>query len=117
MSQNHELTPLQKCNMVTPTIELFQMLFLTLLAVWPSSKVSSYSQFRQTTFKTKLSNFDPNPWSPHYRTLKNALFGLISSGEGKTRNGMWHGLRNDIIMRNVKYGKSRKEIKLLETAS
>ena len=20
------------------------------------------------------------------------------------RNGMWHGLRNDIIMRNVKYG-------------
>ena len=29
---------------------------------------------------------------------------------------MWHGLRNDIIMRNVKYGKWRKEIKLLETA-
>ena len=26
------------------------------------------------------------------------------------RNGMWHGLRNDIIMRNVKYGKWRKEI-------
>ena len=21
------------------------------------------------------------------------------------RNGMWHGLRNDIIMRDVKYGK------------
>ena len=35
-------------------------------------------------------------------------------GEGKggmsLRNGMWHGLRNDIIMRNVKYGKWRKKI-------
>ena len=26
------------------------------------------------------------------------------------RNGMWHGLRNDTIMRNVKYGNWRKEI-------
>ena len=26
------------------------------------------------------------------------------------RNGMWHGLRNDIIMRNVKYGKWLKEM-------
>ena len=26
------------------------------------------------------------------------------------RNGMWHGLQNDIIMRNVKYRKWRKEI-------
>ena len=26
------------------------------------------------------------------------------------RNSMWHGLRNDIIMRNVKYGKWHKEI-------
>ena len=26
------------------------------------------------------------------------------------RNGMWHGLRNDIIMRNVKYAKWNKEI-------
>ena len=26
------------------------------------------------------------------------------------QNGMWHGLQNDIIMRNVKYGKLRKEI-------
>ena len=24
-------------------------------------------------------------------------------------NGMWHGLRNDIIMRNLIYGKWRKE--------
>ena len=30
------------------------------------------------------------------------------------RNGMWHGLRNDIIMRNVKYGKWRKEINITE---
>ena len=27
---------------------------------------------------------------------------------------MWHGLRNDIIMRNVKYGKWRKEINKTE---
>ena len=26
------------------------------------------------------------------------------------QNGMWHGLQNDIITRNVKYGKWRKEI-------
>ena len=25
------------------------------------------------------------------------------------RNGMWHGLRNDIIMRNLIYGKWREE--------
>ena len=25
------------------------------------------------------------------------------------RNGMWHGLRNDIIMRNVKYGNGAKK--------
>ena len=25
------------------------------------------------------------------------------------RNGMWHGLRNDLIMRNLIYGKWRKE--------
>ena len=31
-------------------------------------------------------------------------------GELSLRNGMWHGLRNNIIMRNVKYGKWRKEI-------
>ena len=31
-------------------------------------------------------------------------------GEMSLRNSMWHGLRNDIIMRNVKYGKWRKEI-------
>ena len=26
------------------------------------------------------------------------------------RNGMWYGLRNDIIMRNVKYAKWHEEI-------
>ena len=26
------------------------------------------------------------------------------------RNGMWHGLRKDIIMQNLIYGKWRKEI-------
>ena len=34
------------------------------------------------------------------------------NGEGKRRNGMWHGLRNDIIMRNLIHGKWRKEINL-----
>ena len=29
--------------------------------------------------------------------------------EMSLRNGMWHGLRNDIIMRNLIYGKWRKE--------
>ena len=26
------------------------------------------------------------------------------------RNAKWHGLQNDMIMRNLKYGKWRKEI-------
>ena len=26
------------------------------------------------------------------------------------QNGMWHGVRNHIIMRNIKYGKWRKEM-------
>ena len=37
----------------------------------------------------------------------------IQNGEGKKqnelRNGMWHGLRNDIIMRNVIYGNGAKK--------
>ena len=31
-------------------------------------------------------------------------------GEMSLRNGMWHGLRNDIIMRNVIYAERPKEI-------
>ena len=31
-------------------------------------------------------------------------------GAMSLRNGMWHGLRKDIIMRNLIYGKWRKEI-------
>ena len=40
--------------------------------------------------------------------------GAVSQGGGRVkdgmslRNGMWRGLRNDIIMWNVKYGKFRK---------
>ena len=30
------------------------------------------------------------------------------------RNGMWHGLRNDIIVWNLRYGKWRKEINYTE---
>ena len=39
----------------------------------------------------------------------------VSQGGGRVkdgmslRNGMWHGLRNDIIMRNVKYENVAKE--------
>ena len=42
--------------------------------------------------------------------------GAVSQGGGRVKdgmslgNGMWHGLRNDIIKRNVKYGKCRKGI-------
>ena len=32
-------------------------------------------------------------------------------GGMRLRNSMWHGLRNDIIMRNLIYGKWRKEKK------
>ena len=39
----------------------------------------------------------------HYRTVR------VKEGMS-LRNGMWHGLRNDIIIRNVKYGNWRKEI-------
>ena len=46
---------------------------------------------------------------------KNALFQLSRNpvkviGRMSLRNGMWYGLRNDITMRNVKYGKWRKKI-------
>ena len=37
-------------------------------------------------------------------------FPVRVKGGMSLRNGMWHGLRNDIIMRNVKYGKWRKEL-------
>ena len=85
MTQNRVLTPLQKCNMVTPTIELLKMLFLTLLAVYINHRQKSFLiLFRQTTFKILTQTHD----HPTHRTLKNALFGLISSGEDKTRNGM-----------------------------
>ena len=39
---------------------------------------------------------------------------IFYCGVGKRRRDcgiMWHGLRNDIIMRNIIYGKWRKEIK------
>ena len=85
MTQNRVLTPLQKCNMVTPTIELLKMLFLTLLAVYINHRQKSLLiLFRQTTFKILTQTHD----HPTHRTLKNALFGLISRGEDKTRNGM-----------------------------
>ena len=42
--------------------------------------------------------------------LKSVWYAVRVKGGMSLRNGMWHGLRNDIIMRNVKYGKWRKEI-------
>ena len=41
---------------------------------------------------------------------KYAYHAVRVKGGMSLRNGMWHGLRNDIIMRNVKYGNWRKEI-------
>ena len=46
---------------------------------------------------------------------ENTIVLLISYGEGKRRmslrNGMWHALRNDIIMRNVIYAEIKKRNK------
>ena len=42
--------------------------------------------------------------------LRTQLFSVRVKGGMSLRNGMWHGLRNDIIMQKVKYGKWRKEI-------
>ena len=39
-----------------------------------------------------------------------ALKSVRVKGGMSLRNGMWHGLRNYIITRNVKYGNWRKEI-------
>ena len=39
-----------------------------------------------------------------------AVLAVGVKGGMSLRNGMWHGLRNDIIMQNVKYGNWRKEI-------
>ena len=44
-------------------------------------------------------------------TIRKRFFKTVRVKGGMSlRNGMWHGLRNDIIMRNVKYGNWRKEI-------
>ena len=39
-----------------------------------------------------------------------SFYSVRVKGGMSLRNGMWHGLRHDIIMRNLKYGKRRKEI-------
>ena len=36
--------------------------------------------------------------------IQEDFFPVRDKGGMSLRNGMWHGLRNDIIMRNVKYG-------------
>ena len=46
----------------------------------------------------------------YYFNKKIALEPVRVKGEMNLRNGMWHGLRNDIIMRNVIYRKWPKEI-------
>ena len=38
-----------------------------------------------------------------------SLYAVRVKGGMSLRNGMWHGLRNDIIMRNVKYGNGAKK--------
>ena len=37
------------------------------------------------------------------------IYPVRVKGGMSLRNGMWHGLRNDIIMQNVKYRKWRKD--------
>ena len=46
------------------------------------------------------------------RVCKHGFDARRVKGGMSLRNGMWHGLRNDIIMRNLICGKWRKEINL-----
>ena len=46
------------------------------------------------------------------RVCKRGFDAVRVQGEISLRNGMWHGLRNDIIMRNLIYAKWRKETNL-----
>ena len=50
------------------------------------------------------------PFSQFYEKVLQHMKNPYLVGEGKRRNEFveWHGLRNDIIMRNVKYGNWRK---------
>ena len=45
----------------------------------------------------------------YHFSKKIALEPVRVKGGMSLRNGMWHGLRNDIIMRNVIYGKWPKD--------
>ena len=61
----------------------------------------------ETTFKTLFNKWNTNKWKPdkknkkYYFNKKIALEPVRVKGEMNLRIGMWHGLRNDIIMRNV----------------
>ena len=46
------------------------------------------------------------------RVCKRGFDAMRVKGAMSLPNGMWHGLQNDIIMRNLIYGKWRKEINL-----
>ena len=46
------------------------------------------------------------------RVCKRGFDAVRVKGAMSLPNGMWHGLQNDIIMRNLIYGKWRKEINL-----
>ena len=56
-------------------------------------------------------------FNTHWRHMAATAFGVaaVSQGGGRVKDGMslpngtWHGLRNDIIMRNVKYENVAKE--------
>ena len=54
----------------------------------------------------KLANHNP-----FYRMAKSRSDLTVRVKEGMSlRNGIWHGLRNDITMRNLIYRKWRKQI-------
>ena len=46
----------------------------------------------------------------HYGSFSVFLVSVRVKGGMSLRNGVWHGLRNDIIMRNIIYGEWGKEI-------
>ena len=54
---------------------------------------------------------DSVPWLETLLSSLSSYFPAVRVKGGMClRNGMWHGLRSDIIMQNVKYGEWRKEI-------
>ena len=94
------------------TFEIISCKSLLFLAWWNMIRVNFFCCLAR----------DCNYWDETglYRTRQNIVFkapgrflrAVRVKGWMSLRNGMWHGLRNDIIMRNSIHGKWCKEINL-----